>query len=299
MITLKTRATLSVLAAGTLWGIISLFIKPLASLGLTPIQVPFMRMLVASISFVLFLLITDKEKLKIQLKDIWMFIGTGIVSVTLFNSCYFYAVVHGQASIAVVLMYTSPIFIMLLSVPLFKEKLTFLKIAALILTILGCIFVSGIFGSSYTLSTIILLAGLGSGLFYALYTIFGRYALAKYDSATVTAYTFLFGLFGSLFMGKLPDTYHLVTTKPIILLWCLGLGIICTVIPYFLYTWGLNHMEPGKAAIVVAIEPIVGALVGIFVFKESHSILKILGIVLIVLAILLVTYSHYLNSKVI
>lgn len=293
---MKTKAFLSTIGAGILWGIISLFLKPLGDLGLDPIQIPFMRMLVAAICFTTYLLITEPKKLKIHLKDCWIFIGTGIISEALFNYCYFYGVIHGQASIAVVLMYTSTIFIMLLSALLFKEKITPIKLLSLFITICGCVFVSGVIGANYHLSFIIILMGIASGFFYATYTIFSRYGLERgYDPTTIVAYTFIFGVFGSIPLGQVPKTFTLICEKPIILLWCLGIGIICSVFPYFMYTFGLKYLEASKAAIFVAIEPLVGAIIGMTVFQESHSLIKIIGIVCILTAIMIL--SVFTNEK--
>ncbi len=46
-------------------------------------------------------------------------------------------------------------------------------------------------------------------------------------------------------------------------------------------------MEAGRAAILVAVEPLVGALIGILVFREDHGPLKLLGILLILAAVVL------------
>ncbi|MBP5303722.1 MAG: EamA family transporter [Clostridia bacterium] len=284
---MKIRATIALLLAGTCWGTISLFLKPLYGLGISPLQVPFLRMLVATLIIVPYCLLVDKKALCINPRDLWMFLGTGIVSVTLFNACYFYTIIHGQVSIAVVLLYTSPLFILVFSALLFKEKITTLKLLALGLTLVGCVFVSGLLGGSVSLSPFIFLTGIGAGLFYALYTIFSRYALKKYSSLTIITYTFLLGLLSSAFIGDVPKAFETIVQTPTILLWCVGLGIFNTVVPYFLYTWGLHHTESGKAAILVAIEPVVGSLLGILVYHESHDIGKVLGILLVILAIFL------------
>ncbi len=277
---------ISVIFAGILWGIISFFIKTLSGAGLDAMQITFVRMAVSAPMLTAAVALINKQKLKICIKDIWMFIGTGIISIVLFNVCYFYAMIHSEASIAVILLYTSPVFIMLLSALLFKEKVTLIKLLALIMTFGGCVMVAGLsYGKS--IAPTIILIGLASGLFYGLYTIFGRYALKKYDSLTVTVYTFIFGLIGTLPIGKAKLVWLTISNKPIIILWCVGIGIFCTVLPYFLYTWGLAQMESGKAAIIVAVEPLVGAVIGMTYYNENRSVIKILGIVLILCAIVI------------
>lgn len=284
---MKRKAVLSVLLAGVLWGVISLFVRPLSSAGFDPMQISLIRMIVAAISFVGILLVKDPAKLRVRVRDLWIFFCTGIISVVIFNSCYFYAMTHGPASVAVVLLYTSPVFILLLSAAFFQEKITAVKWIAVVLTVGGCVAISGLAAGTPAVSPLVLLAGVGSGLFYGLYSIFGKVALARYDASTVTAYTFLFGLLGSIPFGNLPDTIARISQKPTNLLLCLAIGIVSTVLPYFFYTWGLERMEPGRAAILVTVEPLVGAVIGMTVYRESCDAWRILGILLILSAIVL------------
>ena len=67
----------------------------------------------------------------------------------------------------------------------------------------------------------------------------------------------------------------------------LGISVLCCILPYLLYTEGLNHAEAGKAAIMATIEPFVAALIGISIFREDITLFKLLGMVLIFCAILL------------
>lgn len=282
---MKQKASAAVLCTGILWGIISIFVKGMAAAGLTLFQTVFVRFLFAECVFAVFLLCTDRSKFKIHPKDCWMFLGTGIVSLVIFNRCYMYTMTHGNASVGAVLLYTSPVFIMLFSAVLFQETVTRKKLFALILTVLGCALVSGIANSSSKVPVDVVLCGIGAGFFYSLYTIFGKFALKKYDSTTVTFYTFLFAMLGSLPFAQVSTLVHAVAKTPSVLLWGLGIGVLCTAIPYFLYTWGLAHMESGRAAILVAVEPIVGAVIGMAVFHENCSALKIIGVLCVLVAV--------------
>ena len=227
-----------------------------------------------------------------------MFIGTGIISVSLFNICYFYTIINSEASLAVVLLYTSPVFVVLISAVLFKEKITLNKIIALILSFAGCVFTAGILGG-IKVRPFIIVTGVASGLFYALYSIFGKFALKKYNTYTVTAYTFIFGLIGDIFISKPNETLSIIVNNPASVLWCLGLGIISTVLPYFFYTKGLENLESGKAAILVAVEPLVGSVIGMTFLNESHNVLKITGVFLILISIILlnIKFNEVKNNE--
>jgi len=283
----ELKPMLAVIAAGVLWGIISFFVRSLASAGLEPLQISLIRMVMATLIVFPVLGIRNPALLRIRIKDVWVFIGTGIVSIVFFNTLYFYATIYSQASVAVVLLYTSPVFVLLFSAVLFRERITRRRVFCLGMTILGCVLVGGLLGGDYRLSGRVLAAGLGSGFFYALYTIFARYALRRYDSMTVTAYSFLFGMLGSLPLGDPAGTMRILTAEPILILSCIGIGLISTAFPYILYTWGLQRMDSGRAAILVAVEPLVGAVVGMVFCRESHSLTKLTGILLILCAVLL------------
>lgn len=281
------KPVISVLLAGVLWGVINIFIKNMSGYGLDALQISAIRMTVAVIVFTCVMLIKDRSKFRIRIKDIWIFACTGIISIVLFNTCYFYTMINSQASVAVVLLYTSPVFVMLLSALFFKEKITLQKVIALILTLAGCVLVAGIAGGTSALPPLVLLTGVASGLFYALYSIFGMIGLKKYDTSTVTFWTFLFAFAAALPLGKVDKTIALFRAEPVLILWGAGIGIVSTVLPYYFYTWGLARMETSKAAILVAIEPLVGCVTGMTIFGEPHDILKILGIVLILASIVL------------
>ena len=283
----RVLSILSILLSGVLWGVISVFIRKLSAAGLSSMQICFLRLLIAAPVFVIFALIFSPARMRIRLRDIWIFLGTGVVSVFLFNYFYFYTIIHSEASVAVVLLYTSPIFVMLLSRLIFKEKVGAEKILSLAMTFIGCILVSGVAEGGAALSPFVAFVGVMSGLFYALYTIFGTFGLRKYDPLTVTSYTFLFALLASLPVSKIGETFFILSATPSLWIWCGCIAVISTVLPYFFYTWGLKGVESSRAAILVAVEPLVASLVGILFYGEGHSFPKILGIIFVLGAILL------------
>jgi drug/metabolite transporter (DMT)-like permease len=276
-----------VLAAGALWGCISLFVRHLTAAGLSAMDISCVRMIVGALGMFIVVLVTDRSLLRIRLRDIWLFVGTGIISVTLFNICYFICMNLSEASIAVVLLYTSPVFVMLMSALFFKEKITGRKVAALVLTFAGCVLVAGLLGGSVHLTPLALGVGIASGFFYATYSIFGRVALKRYDTLTITFYTFVAGTVACSIIGDVPGIVARTVAEPSLLIWEVGLGMMCTIFPYLLYTYGLSSLDPSKAAILATIEPLVGSLLGILAYGESTSPQKLAGMALILLAIVL------------
>ena len=277
-----------IILAAVCWGTIGIFTRELQAAGFTSVQITAARCGVTALCMVTGLLLTDRDKLKIDPKDIWLFIGTGLMSIVFFNICYFTSIQYLTLSMASVLLYTAPFFVMLMSLFLFNERMTVQKGIALLLAFSGCVLTAGIIGGNVSgITEAGVIIGLGSGFGYALYTIFGRLALKKYHPVTITAYTFLVAALGILPFCDVGGMIRLSAGNPGILPYILILSIVCTVLPYFLYTKGLKHVEGGKASVMAFVEPMVATLIGIFLFHEQMTLLNMTGVVLIFAAIVL------------
>lgn len=282
---MKNKALLAVLAAGAFWGTMGFFARSLYTAGFGPLEVAQTRITTGLVLVGLYILIFNRSQFKIKLKDLWCFLGTGIVSLLLFSTCYFSTLNYTSLAVAAILLYTAPFFVMLMSLVLFKEKMNSKKVLALLLAFTGCVLVSGV-GGDETVSWIGILLGLGSGFFYALYSIFGRYAINRgYGAWTMTFYTFLFCSIGCAFLSDWQVIGNSVQADPSILLWVLGLGFVTAFLPYVLYSTGLEHMESSKASILASVEPVVSALFGVFVFHETMTLWGVLGIAMVLAAI--------------
>lgn len=269
---------LYILLGGACWGLIGLFNRRLLSGGLSPRDVVLIRNLGGLLLLALVFLIFDRRALKISWRHLPYFFGTGIVSVLLFTLLYFSCQQQCSLAAAAILLYTAPTFVVVTSAILWKEPVTGKKLAALAAAFLGCSFVSGIWsgGASVTLQGFLL--GLGSGFFYAMYSIFGRYALARYQPMTVTFYTFVFAGLGSLFVtNPLQVASSLAADRGLVWM-ALGLVVVATVLPYIFYTKGLAQVESGKASIIASVEPVVASLVGVLAFGEPMTLGVLLGL---------------------
>ena len=204
-----------------------------------------------------------------------------------FNYCYFRLITISSLSVAAVMLYTAPVFVMLMSAVLFRERITPVKVIALAATVVGCAFVTGIAGGVHMTPFAILL-GLGAGFGYALYSIFGRYALQRgYHSFTINFYTFLFTSIAVLPLSDLGKLAEVCTSGVPMFLFSALCGFVTTALPYIVYNFGLAEVETGQAAIIASIEPVVATLIGVFLFRETLTPGNLIGIVLVLGAIIL------------
>ena len=282
----QSGAYASILLAAALWGIIGLWNRTLMAAGLSPTGIVTVRNFGGMALLVIVFAIRDRSVFHVKREHLKYFAGTGIVSVLLFTVCYFSCQKICSLAVASILLYTAPSFVLILSAILWKEPVTKKKLLALVLTLIGCACVCGVFAGGLTVTVSGIALGLGAGFFYALYSIFGRYALAHYDSMTVTVWTFLFAGPASLLMLR-PAEMKVAFAEPKMWLVALGLVVFSTVLPYIFYTKGLSRVESGKASIMASLEPVVASLAGILVFGEPMTAMTAAGIALVLAGVVI------------
>lgn len=274
----KAPAGAAILAAAALWGVIGLWNRRLMAAGLSPLSIVLVRNFGGCVLLALFFALRDRSVFRVERRHFKYFFGTGVVSVVCFTVCYFSCQRLCSLAVASILLYTAPSFVVVLSALLWKEPVTGKKLLALFLTLAGCACVCGVFSGGLSVTVPGILLGLGAGFFYALYSIFGRYALAHYPPLTVTVWTFLFAGPASLILLRPAELGAAFGAGSGVWLTALELVVFSTAAPYILYTWGLARTEPGRASILASLEPVVASLAGVLVFGEPMGPLTVLGI---------------------
>ena len=275
-----------IIIAACFWGSMGIFVRHLEAYGFTAIQIVSIRLTLAAVIFSILQIFIDRAGFKIALRDIPLFLGLGLGSILFFTICYFSAITIMPLSTAAILLYTSPIWIMLMAALFFHEKLNAKKLIALALAFAGCVLVSGISGDGIT--AVGLLLGLGSGLGYGLYSILGTVALRRYSPYTVTTWTFIFAACGSWCVCRPADMilkFAGAEKLPLLLGFCVLTALVTAVIPFLTYTLGLRTVEASKAGIIATLEPVVATIIGIVCFGEGLTILSALGILLVLAAV--------------
>ncbi|MDO4280344.1 MAG: EamA family transporter [Peptococcaceae bacterium] len=281
------QAVICVLLAASIWGLVGLATRFLSALGWSTMLMAGTRNLLGALVLGAYLLAVDRDALRIAPRDLWMFLCSGFVALGCFNLCYFTAQSLTSLSVAAVILYTAPFFVIFMSRLIFGESLTASKLAACVIAFVGCAFVTGfVGGGAVSVSPRVLAVGLGSAICYALYSIFGRIALARYSVMTVTFYSLfiagvsLCGIY--LWRGEPWPTMNVASIAG-----ALVLGVCFTALPYVLYTRGLAAIAPGKASVLAFAEPMVATIAGVCVLGEAITPEALVGIGLIFAGILI------------
>ena len=290
-ITNRNFGPILIIIAACFWGSMGIFVRNLSEYSFSPIQIVSIRITLAALVFCGILLAKDRSGFKIRLHDIPLFLGLGFGSILFFTVCYFSAITIMPLSAAAILLYTSPIWIVLMSAIFFREKMNGKKIVALALAFAGCVLVSGISGDGITLKGLLL--GLGSGIGYGLYSILGTVALRRYTPYTVTTYTFSLAAIGSLLLCEptnMLSKFSAASDLSWLIIFCILTALVTAVIPFLFYTLGLSTVEASKAGIIATLEPMVATIIGITYFSETLTLLSGMGITLILAAVIVLNW---------
>lgn len=290
-----------ILISAVLWGMIPLFTKLLYKTGLNPMQVASVRGYLAAI-LALGLLILHKDYKKFHSHEIPFYLFYGACAIG--GSFILYAVSMGMLStaMAAVLLYTGPAFVNILNRILYKMPITLTKLAALILTFLGCALVVEMYDlTSFKSNLIGILVGLCSGFCYSLTTVLGTNA-RKLHTGEMNGRLIL--IFGAVVFCIVQPPWMLPTLNTYQLVLCFGLAVVCSVLPYTMYLTGMDcGIDGGVASIMATIEPVAATLFGVWIFRENLSLLQVLGIMIVLLGVILpfispqMGKSHYNDKK--
>lgn len=291
----KYLSYIYVILGAACWGFMGLFNRMLAAANATMGDRLVIRNTGALVLMTVVFLCVRRKVFRIQPRHLPIFLGSGALSIVGLSWVYFSCQMLCSLAVAGVLLYLAPSFVVLASAVLWREKLTPRRGLSVLLALLGCALVSGIVGGDLTVSVNGLLFGIASGLCYASYTIFAHYGLRHYESYTMIYWTFIVAGLTSLFWLDVPSL-GAVFSQPKGIFGAVGLVVVATVLPYFFYTKGLEGVESGLASVIANVEPVVAALVGIFVFRETPTVWTVLGIALVLLAAVILARGEKKNG---
>lgn len=289
-----------ILAAGITWGTIGLFVTMLGSAGIASSSAAFLRIFAGAV--IIGILIITKKGLPgfyINGKGLTLCIILGICSQGMFNYCYNASIANTGMATASILLYTAPVFVLIMSAVFFSEKITMVKSIALFLNVAGCILtVAGGSIDSMQFSAAGVLFGIAAGFLYALMTIVSKTTTDDYDPLSILFYSFIFGsVFLALVIHPFDDIAASWNFKTFLL--ALGYGAIPTALSYKLYMSGLSKKpETSKVPVIASVETVAAAMIGIIVFREDISVPKAAGIFLVLVSIFIMNMRVSSSKKI-
>jgi len=271
-----------VVSAAALWATFGPIARVLYDLGFSAIELASVRTWLGLIGAGVTALVL-RVSLRINRNDIVFFAAYGVLGFAAFETLLLASFRFVSIPVAISLLYTAPVFVLVVSRFVFGERVTRGKRAALPLSVAGVLLVSGaasgVLSGEAAIPTAGLLLGLGAGMGYALYTLFGRASVTRAEPVAAVFWSFLFAAVALAFLAS--------PIEPLVrdaraLPWLLALGIVPTLLPYLLYLRALRTVPPGTAAMLACAEPVVAAILSALWLGERLTGVQAIGMAMIV-----------------
>ena len=264
--------------------------NPLGALNLIeakliPISIIFYRMMFATL-FVLIALLVSKKSLKFPKENLPKTISLGILFAA--SACLLYeSFIYMEAGIASTMLFLYPVFVALLMLILYKEKLTKQIVISILVALVGVAFLTKSENGFLSVTGIILV--LLSSLTYSFYMIIVARLSKPVGSLKLNFYVLLFGTLGMFLFTSFAPGHELQKLPSFTAaLWTMELGFVPTLLSLIFMVKAIKIIGSTKTAILGALEPLTAVCVGVFIFHESFTWRLCVGIILILSSVIMI-----------
>ena len=297
----KTKGTLIAIIGIIFWSFTGVLISYLVTnFKIPPLMLAFWRDLFVCAALVPALFLIRRSLLRIHVYQLKFFAFYGLI-LAVFNSIWVLSVKANGAAVATVMAYSSAGFTAILAYWIFKEKLGLPKILAIILSLSGCVLVSGAYKvEMWLLNPIAVITGLLSGLLFAGYSLMGKEAARRrINPWTSLVYSFAFGTFFIMIFNLFPvlpgtagSISNLVPDMPIsgwVML--IVLSLFPTIFGFGFYNMSMNYIPASIANLLATLEPVMTTVEAYIFLDERMTLTQVIGSLIILSAMIVVQFE--------
>ena len=279
---IRSGGYLHVILAAALWAAIGPVSRVLLREGIAPLEMAFWRAALAWLLFVAHAAVQRRAApMKVAARDLPGVAAFGLIGVAILYAAFPLAVQAGGAALAVVLLYTAPAWVALVSWAFLREQLGRTKLLALVVTMLGLIGVATAGGGAVRPSGAAIGWGLLSSLSYGSLYLFGKRYFARYSPATVFVHALPVA---ALALYPL-TTFHVKSAVAWTAL--VALAVFSTYGAYLAYSAGLARLDATRAATVATVEPVFGAALSFLFWGERFATLGYIAALLVLIGVVM------------
>lgn len=200
----------------------------------------------------------------------------------LLNIAVFAAFLRTTVAVALICFYTFPAMVTLAAVPLYGERLSRLRLGALLLSSIGLVLVvlAPVAGAQVVVDPVGVGLALAAGAFQAAFVLIAGRGFRPMPTLHVSTFVIFAAVAVSLPLalvlgdfGGLLEPFSSAEAW----VWILAGGITGAAIPTTLFVTGIGMIGPSRAAILMTIEPLVGVALAGMLLGEHPSPLQLAG----------------------
>lgn len=298
-----SRGFLIALIATVLWSTTGPIISYLnKTYQLPSLVLAFWRDLFVSFGMLVGLLVFSRARLALDRSQRGFMVLYGL-TLAIFNSMWTFSVQYNGAAIATVMAFSSPAMTAILSYIILKERFSRIKVASILLSLTGILFVSGAHNPlTWDLNPLGIIFGLLSGLLFAIYNLEGKHASDQsIDSWTALLHSFAWATV-FLFFFNLGNDLLISGRAPLADMLWLGnstagwgvlflLGVVPTLGGFGLYTLSIRYLSPTTSNLIATLEPAFTAVWAYLFLSERLTGTQIAGSLLVFTGVILLRVS--------
>ena len=280
----KILPLLAATIATTIYGINHTVAKMVMPIYIGSLGLVFLRVLGATIIFWTISLFFKTKP--IEKKDRLTILKCGLFGMSINIAAFIAGLDYSTPVNSSILIIISPIFVVILSFFIFKNKINFIKILGIILGFIGAMILILTADSNSSIGRNI---PLGNFLFivnsisYAYYLIIVKPMAEKYDLITLFKWLFLIGLIFNFPLGINQfldvDWASLPFWEAVLPMVFVVVGTTCMT--YFLNGYALSKITSTEVAVFMYLQPIIGILFAIFTKSDTITLIMFVASVLI------------------
>ena len=244
--------------------------------------ISFSRGVIGTLFLIVFLLV---KKDKPNIKELKSYIVLLIISGCLIGINWlflFESYKYTSVATSTLCYYMAPIFVMIASTFVFKEKLKAINIICMLIAFVGMIFVSGVLEIGFDDKNALLgvLYGLAAAVLYATVVLLNK--KIKVENAYYKTLIQLF--FSALVLVPyllLNNSFDKIALDAKVCILILIVGIIHTGISYVLYFGSITKVKTQFISIFSYIDPVIAIILSAIILKDSMTFLGVVGAILI------------------
>jgi len=263
-----------------------------------PITLIFLRCVIATVVFAGFCVAVYKKAFLIARKDLKYFIGLAFFEPFIYFLFENYSLIYCDASVVSVIIATIPLFVALMAVLVFKEKLSKLNYFGVILSIFGIVIMlwRSFMHADFRFLGVFLAFG---AVFSTIgYNFFLKKIPTTYNTIVVITWQNLLGLVAFLPLVFIFNDVEMVKNQfhalgdVTNLSYLLMLSILCSTVAFILYISSMRKMGLARTNIFVNLIPVMTVIIAYFVLQEEITLSKIVGICIVITGIFLVQHRR-------
>jgi drug/metabolite transporter (DMT)-like permease len=259
-----------VLLAAVLWGFLGLFSAALLDRGLHSTEIAFWRATLGGGAFAAHAFLV-RAWVRVPRRAWGGMIAFAWLGVTLFYLALVNAIDAGGISLAFILLYTAPAWVIVLAGPVLNEPVRRAQWGLVGAAMAGTFLVSLSQGSGINPSVTAISWGLLAGAGYASYYLLGRRLMEQQPATQVYAVVMLLGA------ASLAPFVTWSSKDPVAWALLAGAALVCTYAAYSAYAYGLTRSASSSAVVVATIEPVVAGALAWWVYGEFFGGLGMAG----------------------